>query len=118
MEARDRAAFVNDYSKLVTAVWSDEAFARRLESDPKSAAAEHGLTVPAGSTIQVVRDAEGEPNLDTQVDKWEEGKTTGTYILYVPRSQRIEAGELSEADLEAVAGGDFYCCCTPCCTCT
>jgi hypothetical protein len=42
------------------------------------------------------------------------------YELRVPASPQIEDRELSEADLEAVSGGDntYCCCCCPCCTCT
>ncbi len=119
MEARERANFVNSYSRFVAAVWTDDAAASRLASDPRAAVAEFGLEIPSSARVEVVRDAEGDPNLEAQVEKWEEGRRTGLYTLYVPRQQTIQAGELSEADLEAVAGGlDLCCCCTPCCCCS
>jgi hypothetical protein len=50
---------------------------------------------------------------------WENGKACGHYLLSVPSTPQIETRELSEADLEAVSGGDTYCCCcSPCCSCT
>jgi hypothetical protein len=119
MEPRERAAFVSAYTKILTAAWSDEAYATRLTSRPTAALAEHGLAVPAGATVSIIREIGGEPDLEAQVRMWENGKTTGQYDLLVPNTPQIETRELSEADLEAVSGGDTYCCCcSPCCSCT
>lgn len=119
MEPRERAAFVSAYTKILTAAWSNEAYAARLASDPVAALAEHGLTVPAQSSVRIIREVAGEPDLEAQVRMWENGKTTGTYELLVPNTPQIDTRELSEADLEAVSGGDTYCCCcSPCCSCT
>jgi hypothetical protein len=118
MEPRERAAFVSAYTKILTAAWSDEAYATRLTSRPSAALAEHGLAVPAEATVNIIREIGGEPDLEAQVRMWENGKTTGQYDLLVPNTPQIETRELSEADLEAVSGGDTYCCCcSPCCSC-
>jgi hypothetical protein len=120
MEPRERAAFVSAYTKILTAAWSNEAFAARLTSEPASVLAENGLAVPAGATVNIVREIGGEPDLETQVQLWEAGKSSGTYELRVPNTPQIDTRELSEADLEAVSGGDntYCCCCSPCCCCT
>jgi hypothetical protein len=119
MEPRERAAFVSAYTKILTAAWSNEAYATRLTAQPLAALAEHGLTVPAGSAVNIIREVGGEPDLEAQVRMWETGSTTGKYDLLVPSTPQIETRELSEADLEAVSGGDNYCCCcSPCCSCT
>lgn len=119
MEPRERAAFVSAYTKILTAAWSNEAFAARLTAEPAAALAEHGLPVPAGSTVSIVREIGGEPDLEAQVRLWESGTSTGRYELRVPNTPQIDTRELSEADLEAVAGGTTYCCCcSPCCSCT
>jgi hypothetical protein len=119
MEPRERAAFVSAYTKILTAAWSNEAYAARLESQPAAALAEHGLGVPGGAIVNIIREIGGEPDLEAQVRMWEKGKTTGQYDLLVPSTPQIETRELSEADLEAVSGGDNYCCCcSPCCSCT
>ncbi|WP_406277926.1 hypothetical protein [Embleya sp. NBC_00896] len=126
MDPRDRAAFVRSYTKVLTAAWSDDEYAARLESDPRAALAEHGLELPAGAHVRIVRNVGGEPDLEAQVALWESGTVTGEYDLRVPNSPQIEMRELSEADLESVAGGvdaprddtTYCCCCSPCCCCT
>jgi hypothetical protein len=119
MEPRERAAFVSAYTKVLTAAWSNEAFAGRLSADPRAALAEQGLELPAGANITIIRETAGDPDLEAQVRLWENGKVSGQYELRVPETPQIDTRELSEADLEAVAGGDTYCCCcSPCCCCT
>jgi len=120
MEPRERAAFVSAYTKILTAAWSNEDFAAKLNSQPTSALVEHGLTIPAGATVNIVREIGGEPDLETQVRLWEAGKASGRYELRVPSTPQIDTRELSEADLEAVSGGGntYCCCCSPCCCCT
>jgi len=119
MEPRERAAFVSAYTKVLTAAWSNEAYAASLTASPRTALAEKGLNVPAGATVTVIRETAGDPDLEAQVRIWENGKASGNYQLMVPSTPQIETRELSEADLEAVSGGDSYCCCcSPCCSCT
>lgn len=120
MEPRERSAFVSAYTKVLTAAWSDDNYVNRLEENPRTALAEQGLELPANATVRIVRAIGGDPDLEAQVALWNAGKETGVYELRVPSSPQIEDRELSEADLEAVAGGDntYCCCCCPCCTCT
>lgn len=121
MESQERAEFVNSFTKLLTKAWSDDQFAAKLDNNPKEAAAEVGLTVPAQGEVVIVRDFEGEysddhnARIDAQIALWETGKDTGRYELHVPRTPQIDTAELSESELEGVAGG--YCCCCPCCCC-
>jgi hypothetical protein len=119
MEPRERSAFVSAYTKVLTAAWSSDDYVAQLERNPRSALAEQGLELPADATVRIVREVGGDPDLEAQVSLWGAGKSTGVYELRVPSSPQIEDRELSEADLEAVSGGDSYCCCcSPCCTCT
>jgi len=118
MDATERSQFVAGYTKLLTNAWSDEAFKKRLLADPVRVLEEVGLDVPAGSTVDI-EDSKGEGNLDDQVKLWEDGKASGKFIVYVPNAPQVDTAELSESELEGVAGGDSYCCCcSPCCTCT
>jgi hypothetical protein len=119
MDASERSQFVGAYTKLLTNAWSDEAFMKRVRSDPKQSLEEVGLSVPAGATVHI-EDSQGEGNLDEQVKLWEQGTASGNITLYVPDVPQIDTTELSESELEGVAGGDntYCCCCSPCCTCT
>ena len=119
MEPRQRAAFVSAYTKVLTSAWSNEAYAASLATNPAAALAEKGLEVPAGATVTVIQETAGDPDLEAQVRMWENGKKSGNYQVLVPTTPQIDTRELSEADLEAVSGGNTYCCCcSPCCSCT
>ena len=74
------------YAKVVARAWSDEAFKAKLKSDPHATLAEHGVAVPPGMTVKV------------------QENTADTFHLVLPQAPE---GELSEADLEKVAGGPF-----------
>jgi hypothetical protein len=71
-------------SELIARVWSDEAFKARLKSDPKGALAEMGYKMPAHVEFEVL-----------------EATPTKQYLVIPPKP----SGELSDADLENVAGG-------------
>lgn len=122
METEARTQFLNSYTKLLIASWSDEAVADRLVRDPKAVLPEFGLDLPANARVEVVRQIptdHGEPDQDFQVRLWEQGLETGYFEMHVPETPQIDMGELSEDELETVAGGflDNCCCCTPCCCC-
>jgi hypothetical protein len=117
VDPKERAMFVDAYTMLLTSSWSSEEFARGLEADPQRALAEAGLHVPPGAQVRIVRIASGEPDLDSQIDLWEEGRRTGQYILHVPPTPRIYMRELTDSDLGAVSGGNAVGC-SSCCPCS
>ena len=119
MDPAARSQFVGNYTKLLTHAWSDEDFAGRLRSEPKQVLDEVGFTVPSSASVEIL-DSQGEGSLDKQVALWEQGIASGEIKLYVPKVPQVETAELSESELEGVAGGDttYCCCCSPCCTCT
>jgi hypothetical protein len=117
----DKSTFVKGYTKILTNAWSDDSFAQQLKSNPKPILAEYGLAVPDSASVDVVSSEGTDGSVDDQVRIWEEGESSGHYTLYVPSVPQVEAGEMSDADLEGVAGaGDVTvcCCCCPCCTST
>lgn len=79
-------------SAFLDRVWSDEAFAARLESDPKSAMAEYFGDMPEDLEVKVVRD------------------TPGVKHLHIPATP-VE-GEIDESDLMGAQGGTTNACIT------
>ncbi len=73
-------------SNLVAKAWQDDAFKQQLMSDPKSAIAEAGLSLPDDIKVEVIEE------------------TNRTFYLVIPQPPS-QVDELSEADLESVAGG-------------
>jgi hypothetical protein len=108
VDKQDRTDFISGYTKLVQAILSDEALGDRLVSDPKPVLAQFGLTVPASARVTVVRQVppdHGDPDVDYQVKLWEKGLESGTFEMYVPETPQIDTEELSESELEGIAGG-------------
>jgi hypothetical protein len=76
---------MRNYEKVIAKAWSDAAFKQRLVSDPKAALAELGITgLPAELEIKVV-----------------ENTPSAVYLVLPP----APPGELSESELDAIAGG-------------
>jgi hypothetical protein len=75
--------FQKAWGKVVAKAWSDELFKKRLLADPRTVLKEHGVEVPADVNVKVMEDS---------------GKTVH---LILPARLK----ELSEAELEQVAGG-------------
>jgi len=72
------------YGQLIAKAWSDEDFKARLLADPKAAMKEAGIDVPEGVEIEVVE------------------STQEKAYLVIPANP---VGELSDEDLDKVAGG-------------
>ncbi len=73
-------------AKVIVACWQDEAVKARFLADPKAVLAEHGMTVPEGIGIAATEDTDLHINLT------------------IPASPAGD-GELSDSELNAVAGG-------------
>jgi hypothetical protein len=71
--------------QITAKAWSDEAFKKRLTSDPNAVMKEYGLEAPAGVKIKIVEDTD-----------------TLSHLCLPPKPT---GKELSEEDLAAVAGG-------------
>ena len=77
--------------QLIKRAWSDPAFAQQLQEDPRQAVeAALGVQIPEGITIQVVQET-----------------PTTLYLVVPPVPDTLPEGELTDADLAAVAGGGW-----------
>lgn len=121
-----QSEFIQNYSKVVARTWVDDSFLNELLDNPKATLDENGLTTPEGADVQIVTVPAGETgsgSIEGQYSRWEAGEESGTYELHIslkPDDFDPENVNLSESQLDAVAGGllDGCCCCTPCCCCT
>jgi hypothetical protein len=79
----------HDWNKKVGQItakaWADDAFKKRLLSDPTNVLKECGLAIPPGITIKMTEDTET--------------------LVHFSLPSRPNEAELSEEDLAAVAGG-------------
>jgi len=78
----------NPMGKIIAKALQDDAFKQQLIADPAAALKAEGVTVPEGITLKVVQDTESVKH------------------LVLPA---VGAGELSDEDLDAVAGGEDRC---------
>ena len=74
-----------EFGKIIAKAWRDPAFKAELIANPAAALKAEGIDVPAGMTVTVVENTDKQFHL----------------VLPPPRS----TDELSEDDLETVAGG-------------
>ena len=117
MHPRAKAAFISAYTRILIRAWSDETFADQLIRDPCGALAGCGLQTADGKPVEIIRTGDADPDLEVQIRLWNDGASSGRYVLYVPDMPVIETKELSEEDLDSVAGGgNGCCCCSPCCS--
>jgi hypothetical protein len=118
MKREERSQFISAYSKVLTQAWADDQYMARVRTDAGAALREAGLTLPAGVKVNV-KGSGGSGTLEDQLKMYEQGVGKGGFDLYIPAQPSMKDGELSDQQLESIAGGaDCCCCCTPCCTCT
>ena len=118
MTREERSKFIDSYSKVLTQAWADPGYLKGLQANPVPTLNSAGVKVPAGVTVNIITKTAGEGTLEDQIRIWEEGLKKGSADLYVPAEPQLGDGELSDTQLEAIAGGADCCCtCTPCCSC-
>ncbi|WP_334812692.1 NHLP leader peptide family RiPP precursor [Nostoc sp.] len=74
--------------KIIARAWQDASFKQKLLSNPRAAFEKEGIPLPQSIELKVV----------------EESSNTLYFVLPI---QPSETGELSEAELESVAGGSW-----------
>ena len=84
-------------SQLIAKCWADEGFKRKLLADPAATLKAEGAELPAGLSIKAVEN------------------TDKVFHLIIPA--KPSAAELSEEDLDKVAGGSYDLVCWFACLC-
>jgi len=85
IEQAQTQEYAKRYGQLVARAWGDAAFKARLLAEPAAVLAEHGIPVPPGVEVRAVE------NTDRVL-----------YLTLPP----APSDELSDEQLDAVAGGD------------
>jgi hypothetical protein len=83
--------YARKYSQIVAKAWDDEAFKQRLLTSPADVLTEHGIEVPAGASVRVAEEV-GSPD-------FRDG------VISLPLPPKPTSAELSDEQLEGVAGG-------------
>ena len=118
LEAKDRESFVRSWGNVLTKSWEDEGFKQELESDPARVLNENGVAIQDGAEVNLVAPpADAGPDLEKQIQEYEQGQESGSYTFYVQDADQVETQEVSEQELEGVSAGaccsSIACCC--CC---
>lgn len=114
--------FLQVYGNVLVQAWGDPAVKARMKAEPAAVLKEYGLDAQ-GATINLLPPGAPGPNAtaESQCRLWNDGVKSGTIDFYFPEEppEGVSGMELSESELEAVAGGwSVSCCsCTPCCCC-
>jgi hypothetical protein len=111
-----------EWAKITAEAWRDASFKQQLLSEPNQVLGRYGMAFPSNYTVKIVEQGSGEA-ANTPPFQLSEGEN-GAYsvVMRLPaKPAELAEGELSDEQLEAVAGGDttVYCCCSccPCCSC-
>ncbi|MGI8551176.1 MAG: hypothetical protein ACR2PL_10405 [Dehalococcoidia bacterium] len=110
------------WAKIESRAWTDQSYKQRVLSEPKPILAEAGLPLGDNYHVRVVEEgSEGGGAAGFTMRESSPGIYEVTMRLH-KKPASVSQGELSDAQLESVAGGDsgqFCCCCScPCCCCT
>ena len=115
--------FLQIYGNLLVQTWGDAELKARFMANPAEVLREFGLDA-GNATVELISpqdEATPECTPESQVAMWNEGLQSGKIqFVYPENPPEGISGELSEEQLEAVAGGGWEvgsCCCTPCCCC-
>jgi len=117
LSERERA---ERWSKITAHAWEDPSFKQQLLSNPKPVLKDSGLEIPDNFTVRIVEQGTSEGDEVGHYQLSEESRGQYSLVMRLPNKPAEGEGELSEAQLESVAGGwSFYTCCSccPCCSC-
>lgn len=96
--------FLDTYLQLMGSAWHTEGEEAKLVANPTAYAAEKGLPVEQGSVVKLDRTQPASLFTTAQlIQDW--SATPGVHILHVPAEELISEADLTEDELEMVAGG-------------
>jgi hypothetical protein len=96
--------FLDNYLQAMGGAWRSEAEDAKLVSDPTAYAIENGLPVEEGAVVTLDRSQpDGLFTVDTLLRDWL--ATPGHPVLHIPSEELIAEADLTDAELETVAGG-------------
>ena len=116
--------FLEAYGRFLVQTWGSPALKQAFKEDPGKVLKSFGMDPEGAEVIIEAPDpglSEDVATPESQVKAWNEGKQSGTIRFWYPEEPPTDLTslELSDDDLEAIAGGwSISCCsCTPCCCC-
>ena len=122
MTAEEKNAFLKAYGSVLNRTWTDQSYMSRVQTDPAGALKEAGLSIPPGVKISVQTQLPKLPSgkqgtIGDLLTQWESGVAKGHTTLYLPARPSLVESELSEEQLNAVAGGACSSSIISCCCC-
>jgi hypothetical protein len=112
-----------EWSKITAQAWEDPAFKTQLITHPNDVLKAHGMGFPDDYNVKIVEAGSPEASGVGQYSLTQNDDRSYSVTMRLPQKPaEVAEGELSDAELESVAGGvgDICCCCSccPCCCCT
>ncbi len=96
--------FLDSYLQAMGSAWHIPGEEAKLLANPTAYAIEKGLPVESGALVKIDRTVpESLFSVDQLVQDWT--ATPGEHILHIPAEELITETDLTDAELELVAGG-------------
>jgi hypothetical protein len=96
--------FLDNYLQAMGSAWRSESEEAKLVANPTAYAAEKGLPVEPGAVVKLDRtQPDSLFTADQLIHDW--AARPGEHILHVPAEELITEADLSDDELETVAGG-------------
>lgn len=115
--------FLAAYGAFLVQSWGTPPLKKAFKENPAKVLKEFGLDAEGAEISVESPDPKAGPDVATAesaVQLWNEGKKKGKIRFIYPEKPPtdLDSMELTDEQLEAIAGGGTYCCCcSPCCCC-
>jgi hypothetical protein len=103
----NKQQFLDSYKTVLTRAWSDDAFMKQLQADPKATLADNGISTGSDEQVEIMNSPAAEKiSADKVMEHWD--TSTSKHKLYLPQKPAAADRELSESELSGVAGGTSF----------